>query len=434
MNWIVKFEENIYEELKDYLFKNSPKENGCFLQGRTIDNIFFITDICFQKKDHWVKKAKGLCAPTPEYISYACIMANNDDKSLIFVHSHPEDQHPSTFSEIDLISNSKLFNNLKDIINSPIGSMVFSLKGINGVIYSNSKTHPIDRYLIIGNTIKIHKDVSSNNFEIKKDEFDRQIRFMKNKGLNIIANSKIAIIGLGGIGSPLAVMLAKMGVINLDLYDHDRIEIHNLPRIYGATRKNLNHYKIDVVKDHIKTFREDAKINNFYKKIDLDTNLSNYDVIFGCVDNHTTRDLLNKAAYKYAIPYLDSACAIPMSDDNETIQSSVISVNTVLHKKPCLWCSNVLNAISIMEENLDSDEKLSRAKDGYLMGVEKAPSVITLTTAVATFAINRFLNVFDILPGNFPNKMVFDFSNNIYIEPNSELNKKCLCNKSDPFK
>ncbi len=433
MNWKIKFKEKLYDELEDYLFSNSPKENGCFVLGKVKNKVLFITDIYYPDDEKWIKKERDLCVPSPFYISKACVLANNENKALIFIHSHPEKNHPSVFSDVDLESNSKLFTNLKNILVNEIGSFVFSLKGINGVIFSKNKIEKIDSYSVIGERMRLIKDASSVSCSLDDKEFNRQALFMKNKGLNLLSDIEIAIVGLGGIGSPLAIMLAKMGVRNFSFYDFDRVEIHNLPRIYGATRSDIGKYKIDVVKKHILTFAEDCSIINNYDKIDINTDLSKHDLIFGSVDNHTARDLLNKVSYEFSIPYIDSACAIPMSLDTDAVQSSVISVNTVLLNRPCLWCSEVLDAMQIMEESLTDEEKEVRVNDGYLKGVETAPSVITLTTSVATFAINRFLNLWGILPGNFPNKMIFDFSNNMYLEPDVNIKEKCTCQKLNPF-
>ncbi|WKD85211.1 Molybdopterin-synthase adenylyltransferase [Polaribacter huanghezhanensis] len=432
MKWKIKFKECLFNELNTYLFNLSPKENGCFLLANTKGKIIFITDIFYPQEDSWVKRDRDRCIPNSAYISSACLQANHLNKTLIFVHSHPEEHHPATFSFIDDISNDKMFENLKDILNHSIGSFVFSNKGIHGVVFSDSKKQKIESYSVYGETINYIIDAGQKTKRLDIEEFDRQIRFMKNSGIDVLSNINIAIVGLGGIGSPLAVMLAKMGVKNLSFYDFDKIEVHNLPRIYGATKKSIGKYKVDVVKKHIKSFSDDIKIKTYYKAIDTQTDLSIHDVVFGCLDNHTARDTLNKNTLENSILYVDSGCAIPL-DDKEVVLQSAISTNVVMNDKPCLWCTNTLNAMTIMEESLTPEELKQRQDDGYVQGVEKAPSVITLTTAVATFAINRFLNIYKILKGSYPTKSMFDFNNNIYFEPKLTVNKKCKCINNNPF-
>lgn len=245
-NWKIKFEEGLFNELNDYLFSNSPDENGCFLLGESKDKIMFITDIIYPESEEWIQRGEDMCVPSPRYIVHASVIADNNESSLIFVHSHPRDYHPSSFSFIDEVSNKKLFESLSDVISKPLGSFVFSRKGIHGVIFNTGVQEVISAFVSYGNRILFIPDSESDFNKVDKNEFDRQIRFM-GEGNNILSNINIAVIGLGGIGSPLAVMLAKMGVQNMSFFDHDKIEKHNLPRILGADKTSLGVYKVEVV-------------------------------------------------------------------------------------------------------------------------------------------------------------------------------------------
>lgn len=431
MEWKVKLTETLYKELQEYLFSNAPKENGCFLLASNKKKTMYISEIYYPEDDTYLGRDEEECIPHPKYISKACIKANQKGKTLLFIHTHPREEHPSSFSYIDEISNKRMFENLDSILKKPMGSLVMSQRGIHGVIYVNKKQHKIDTYSIYGETISIIKDVFSGNQDFDKNEFDRQLRFLKYSGQNTLSDLNIAIVGLGGTGSPLAVMLAKMGIKNLAFYDFDKLEIHNIPRIYGATKSDIGKYKIDVVANHIKSF-SDCEIILFPKEVDLKSNFEKYDFIFGCVDNHTARDILNTIVVRYAIPYIDTGTSIPI-DENGNVKQSVISVNTVLPTKACLWCLNTLDGVRIMEESMNENERAERMKDGYLQGVEKTPSIITLTTAVSTFAINRMLTLLNILPGKHVVKMMFDFSGNMLVHPRTHQNSECKCNTSHPF-
>ncbi|MFK5878507.1 MAG: ThiF family adenylyltransferase [Flavobacteriaceae bacterium] len=434
MNYKIKFTEKVYSELNHYLFKLSPKENGCFILGNKIGKLIFITQIYYPEKENWVIRDLDLCSPTSDYISSACLKADILNKVLIFVHSHPEVNHPSMFSELDIYSNAKLFNNLKDILSTPIGSFVFSKKGIHGVLYYKSAYIEIDSYTILGKTFQKITDQSYKPYYPKSTDskFDRQLRFIKKTDFNSLQVLKIAIVGLGGIGSPLAVMLAKMGVQNLSFFDFDKVEIHNLPRIYGANENDIGKYKIEVVKNHINTFSK-CKINTYPVKIDNSHDrFKEFDVIYGCLDNHTARAILNTISCSLAIPYIDAGCAIPLDEESNVIQA-ITALTTVMPCNPCLWCSNVINPMIIMEENLSKKELKQRKQDGYTQKVEKAPSIITLTTAVATMAANRLLNLVGIFSENYPVRVIYDFNESMMVEPDISINNKCSCQKESPF-
>lgn len=430
-SWKIKFKKNLYEELEKYLFGTSPKENGCFLLAKHIDNILFVTDICYPDDQNWLKIDEDSCIPAPAYISKSISRADDENKAIIFVHTHPKSNHPSTFSYIDIVSNESMFKNLSELIDSPISSLVFSRKGIHGTVFWKSTNFSISDYSIVGRTIekKLDADIEVKNLD--RNLFDRQVLFMKESGIQKIANINIAIVGLGGIGSPLAVMLAKMGVQKITFFDADKVERHNLPRILGANKSSIGKYKAIVVKDFIKTFA-DIKIEVHSNMIKEPGELKEFDLIFGCVDNHTTRDILNSAAILYAIPLIDSGCAIPLNE-NGKVEHSVQAVSTVMPDTACLWCSKVINAVTIMEEGLSDTEIEKRIKDGYTLDVNNAPSVICLTNSVASFAINRMLNILGIYSDQYPDRVILDYNSTEFSELNFKKSKKCTCTTNNPF-
>ena len=101
-----------------------------------------------------------------------------------------------------------------------------------------------------------------NSIDLKK--YSRQL-ILKNIGVagqKKIFESKILIIGAGGLGCPLMLYLSYSGVGNLGIVDHDKIEISNLSRQVLFTKKDLGKLKVSVSKKFIR------KIN---KKINIKT-------------------------------------------------------------------------------------------------------------------------------------------------------------------
>ena len=82
----------------------------------------------------------------------------------------------------------------------------------------------------------------------------RENLYKRNKGLielDILADKRVLIIGLGSGGSPIAVEFAKAGVGQFALADFDRVELHNLSR-HICTKNDLGRLKTDAVADAIK--------------------------------------------------------------------------------------------------------------------------------------------------------------------------------------
>ena len=67
-----------------------------------------------------------------------------------------------------------------------------------------------------------------------------------------IFSSKILIIGMGGLGCPLSIYLASLGVGNLGIVDNDKVELSNLNRQILYTQKDLGKFKVEVARRRIK--------------------------------------------------------------------------------------------------------------------------------------------------------------------------------------
>jgi molybdopterin/thiamine biosynthesis adenylyltransferase len=87
-----------------------------------------------------------------------------------------------------------------------------------------------------------------SNIDFKK--FSKQI-ILKNIGLagqKKIIDSKVLIIGMGGLGCPLSIYLANAGVGNIGIVDDDKIEITNLNRQILFTLEDVGKYKVNIAK------------------------------------------------------------------------------------------------------------------------------------------------------------------------------------------
>ena len=106
-----------------------------------------------------------------------------------------------------------------------------------------------------------------NTSELKK--YSRQL-ILKNIGISgqkKIFNSKILIIGAGGLGCPLLLYLAYSGAGNLGIADNDKIEISNLSRQVLFTKNDLGKFKATISKKFIRKINRKIEIKTYLKKI-----------------------------------------------------------------------------------------------------------------------------------------------------------------------
>jgi adenylyltransferase/sulfurtransferase len=133
--------------------------------------------------------------------------------------------------------------------------------------------------------------------------FEKQIILKKIgvSGQKKIKNSKILIIGIGGLGCPLITYLASAGVCNIGIVDHDKVELSNLNRQTLFNSFDIGKFKVSQAKKHIKKIYNKIKIKIFKKKItnkNIKKILKDYEIICDGTDNFETRYLINDQCKK----------------------------------------------------------------------------------------------------------------------------------------
>ena len=133
--------------------------------------------------------------------------------------------------------------------------------------------------------------------------FEKQIILKKVgiSGQKKIKNSKVLIIGMGGLGCPLLTYLAAAGVTNIGVVDSDKVELSNLNRQTLFNLFDINKFKVTQAKSKLSKIYDKIKIRIFKEKL-LKKNIKkifkNYDIICDCTDNFDTRYLINDESKK----------------------------------------------------------------------------------------------------------------------------------------
>jgi molybdopterin/thiamine biosynthesis adenylyltransferase/rhodanese-related sulfurtransferase len=114
-----------------------------------------------------------------------------------------------------------------------------------------------------------------------------------------LLDSKVLLIGAGGLGSPSAYYLAAAGVGTLGIIDADVVDESNLQRQILHNTERIGQYKAESARQTINALNPDVKVVTYIERLD-ETNvrsiIADYDVIVDGTDNFPTRYLLNDAA------------------------------------------------------------------------------------------------------------------------------------------
>jgi len=147
--------------------------------------------------------------------------------------------------------------------------------------------------------------------------------------------SKVFILGMGGLGSPISIYLASAGIGNLGIADFDNVELSNLQRQVLFDQKSINKSKVEVAKKKLLSINSKLKIDIYKKKItkkNIDKIINNYDVIVDGSDNFQTKYLINDSCIKNK-KTLVSAALRGFEAQITTIKGWVKSKNN-----PCYRC------------------------------------------------------------------------------------------------
>ena len=142
------------------------------------------------------------------------------------------------------------------------------------------------------------------------ERFSRSALVLPENSINILKNKKVAIFGIGGVGSYALETLARTGIENFVLVDNDTVSISNINRQLIATSTSIDRYKVDIAKERIldinpninvttcKTFVLADAINEF--------DFASYDYIIDAIDTISAKLLLIEKAKEFNVPIISS--------------------------------------------------------------------------------------------------------------------------------
>ncbi len=119
-------------------------------------------------------------------------------------------------------------------------------------------------------------------------------------GQKRLKNASVAIVGAGGLGSPVALYLAAAGVGKLGIIDFDSVDFSNLQRQVLYTTADVGKLKCDTARDRLSAINPDIEISSHQLRLAADNvmeTIAPYDIVIDGTDNFATRYLINDACF-----------------------------------------------------------------------------------------------------------------------------------------
>lgn len=124
------------------------------------------------------------------------------------------------------------------------------------------------------------------------NRFARTELLLGKEAMEILAGSRVAVFGIGGVGGYTVEALARSGIGTIDIVDNDKVCLTNLNRQLIATEKTVGRYKVDVMRERILEINPDAKVN-----------------VHKCFFLPDTKDMFDFSAYSYVVDAVDTVTA-----------------------------------------------------------------------------------------------------------------------------
>jgi adenylyltransferase/sulfurtransferase len=126
-------------------------------------------------------------------------------------------------------------------------------------------------------------------------------------GMEKLRNSKVCVVGVGGIGNPVVTQLTAMGVGKIRIVDRDVVEISNLHRQHLYTEQDIGKVKVEAAIEHLKRRNTDVEIEALPISIttyNAENIVKGFDVVIDALDSIDARYALNDACIKQHIPLI----------------------------------------------------------------------------------------------------------------------------------
>lgn len=222
----------------------------------------------------------------------------------------------------------------------------------------------------------------SRQILLKEVDIDGQLK---------IGAGRVLVVGLGGLGSPVALYLAAAGVGELQLADFDRLDLTNLQRQVLHDTSGVGHAKVDSAMTRLAALNPQVRLVPLRRALDADTlaaAVAAVDVVVDCCDNFATRAAVNAACVAAGKPLVSGAAI--------RLEGQLAVFDPRRAESPCYHC--------LYGEG--SDEELTCSEAGVLgplvgaIGSLQALETLKLLAGFGTPLVGRLL-LLDALTSRF---------------------------------
>ena len=400
--WRLTIPSELYSELQRHLFPGDCDEHGAVILAGTCESDRGLRLIAKElhvarESVDYVPGQRGYRMLKAGFIQRHILRARDMRLAYLAVHNHGG-TNAVAFSQEDMASHKRGYPALLDIARGmPVGALVFARSAVAGDLWFPCCVRSALRHAtVIGHRRQLLFPMLERQAVTAK-MYNRQSRLFGDTGQELLRRTRVGIIGLGGAGSILAELLARLGVGEYILADPDRADVTNLPRLIGARQRDavMPSWMPSFLADHLRSPKVRMAVRNIrranpsaqieamardFLEEDIAARFTDCDFLFLAADTMGARLLFNAIVHQYGIPGIQVGAKIPVAENG--VVGNVFCVSRlVTPERGCLWCNGLINSARLQDEAVPETAKRGYA---YVDDPEVvAPSVVTTMNAIA---------------------------------------------------
>lgn len=404
--------------LRDHLFPGDWDEHGavllCGVAHSPRGTRLLVREVVIAEDGiDYVPGTRGYRHLTGEFVTHQARRAREEKLVYLAAHNHGG-RDSVAFSGPDFASHERGYPTVLGLTRQHVGALVLSTQAAAGDIWllDGGRTELV-RLVIVGESRTVLTPQPLEADAAVAARYHRQALLFGAIGQAILAGSKVAIVGAGGVGMLLVQLLARLGVGHLVVIDPERVDPTNLPRLPEATRLDAMEFlDRDGIPRVVRSVARQlaAKKIRVARRIALRANrriefegvcgdvaddavarkITDCDFIFLAADTMLARTVVNQIAYQYLIPTLQVGSKPVIDPDTGSVLDLFAVVRSLGCDAGCLSCNDLIDSARLAEEVLP--DPVQRANQRYVEDPDvHAPSVITLNAMGAGWAANDFM-------------------------------------------
>jgi hypothetical protein len=304
---------------------------------------------------------------------------NKDDDfdNLIFSYLRPKTETEQLIVSLKMLTDGRVLG--RHIKENGVFAPIYSVKHIGDDIqiwYSDDGTEGVPEHSI------------------------RDVQLFGRGTYAVLKKLKVGIAGISGTGAVMTDLLARHSVGSLVLADPEVVEEKNLNRIPYTTMEDVRQKrpKVDVLEDAIKKLEFGTEVITFKQDIahlEVVHEFADCDVLIGCMDSIDGRQLLNRIATFYSIPYFDIGVGLA-ADGEGGIDYICGNIHYLQPGRSSLITRGLYTYEQVLAANLKRKQPElyeKQLKEGYIQGIdEDRPAVMAVNSFYSALGVLEFLS------------------------------------------